>query len=280
MREEIPFHEGKVVFFKESNFWDELLAKCTTKTETIYIATYNFNFNQYERSFYQKLAHLANLGVDVRLLYATMTSANSDILEVEEVFKNFVLCAELKTNHSKIFITDDFAFIGSANFSFGSNKNYECGVIFENKEIIEKIQMYYRGVLLQESEFTNIPQSFDPFSFLRMLLLIVEELANKTLEDLHIEDIRERIPELRFLDDVKKYLKELDYPEPPYFNWFSFYMLFYDREVVPEYLFTQFKSYLDDLHDYLSHSISFVDEQYKNIGRLELLKKVKAMNWN
>jgi len=45
MREEIPFHEGKIVFFKESNFWDELLIRVSGDTDIIYIATYNFNFN-------------------------------------------------------------------------------------------------------------------------------------------------------------------------------------------------------------------------------------------
>jgi hypothetical protein len=114
MKKEIPFQEGKVVFFKESNFWDDVLQKCNEETKAIYIATYNFNFNQYEKSFYRKLSHLANLGVRVNLLYAKMSYADEDELEVEEIFKNFVLCAKLTTNHSKFFITDDFAFIGSA----------------------------------------------------------------------------------------------------------------------------------------------------------------------
>ncbi|WP_396388728.1 hypothetical protein [Cytobacillus firmus] len=49
-----------------------------------------------------------------------------DKLETEEVFENFLLCALLLTNHSKIFIADDFTYIGSANFSY---ENYASGVI-------------------------------------------------------------------------------------------------------------------------------------------------------
>ncbi|MGZ0135381.1 phospholipase D-like domain-containing protein [Priestia megaterium] len=103
------------------------------------IATYNFNFRdkryKYERTFYKELSKLANLGVDIRLLYAKMTFFNDNRLEVEDIFKNFVLCAQLPTNHSKLFIADNFAYIGSANFSFGNTKNYESGVIFNNKDI-------------------------------------------------------------------------------------------------------------------------------------------------
>ncbi|MFD4820536.1 phospholipase D-like domain-containing protein [Peribacillus butanolivorans] len=177
MKKEIPLQEGKVVFFKESDFWDDLLARYNKETKAIYIATYNFNFNKYEKSFYQKLSHLANLGVRVNLLYAKMTYAEEDKLEVEEIFKNFVLCAKLTTNHSKLFITDDFAFIGSANFSFGSNNNYECGVIIDNKEIISDIRKFYCGELLEESEFTNVPECFDPFELLPHILSVVEELS-------------------------------------------------------------------------------------------------------
>lgn len=277
MREEISFHEGKVVFFKESKFWDELLSKVTSKTGTIYIATYNFNFNQYPRSFYEKLAGLANVGVDVRLLYATMTNATSANLEIEEVFKNFVLCAQLEANHSKLFITDDFAFVGSANFSFGSNRNYESGVIFESKEIVEKIAKYYRSVLLDNSEFINVPQSMDPFGFLRGLLSAIEDLRKRELEEMYKEEIREIIPQLRFLDDLKKYFKELNYIAPPEYDWFKLYMQLYNEEQVHKVQFEEFKKYLDNAHEYLTHAISFIDEEYRTIGRLELLKKAKVI---
>lgn len=151
MRKEIPFQEGKVIFFKESNFWNDLLERCKRETKAIYIATYNFNFrDKYERTFYKQLSNLANSGIDVNLLYSKMTFSDEDKLEIEDIFKNFVLCAELTTNHSKLFITDDFAFIGSANFSFGSNNNYESGVIFSDKEIISELRKFYCEELLEK----------------------------------------------------------------------------------------------------------------------------------
>lgn len=277
MREDISFHDGKIVFFKESNFWDELLSRVTEKTGTIYIATYNFNFNQYPRSFYEKLAKLAEIGVDVRLLYANMTNTTNTNLEIEEIFENFVLCAQLESNHSKLFITEDFAFVGSANFSFGSNKNYESGVIFDNKEIVEEIAAYYRSVLLENSTFINIPQSGDPFVFLSKLLSATEELRKRELEEMYEEEIREIIPEFRFLDDLEKYFIELDYVAPPKYDWYTLVMQLYEKEQVHKDQFEEFQRYLDNAHEFLTHAILFIDEQYRTIGRLELLKKAKVI---
>lgn len=274
MKKEIPFQEGKVIFFKESNFWNALLERCNKETKAIYIATYNFNFrDKYERSFYKELSNLANLGIDVNLLYSKMTFSDEDKLEIEEIFKNFVLCAELKTNHSKIFIADDFAFIGSANFSFRSNNNYESGVIFTNKEIISEIRRFFTGELLEKSEFKNVPECFDPFDFLPMILSVVEELSEiERKEDLYGE-IREAIPELRYLDIIEKYLEKLDYPVPVHFDWFQLYMQFYEEKPVPDITFRRFKSYLHELSSYLIVVKTFIDEQYESIGRIELLKR-------
>ena len=278
MKKEISFQEGKVIFFKESNFWDDMLGRCNSKTKDIFIATYNFNFNQYEKSFYRKLSHLANLGVSVKLLYAKMTYAAQDKLEVEEIFKNFVLCAQLPTNHSKLFITDDFAFIGSANFSFGSNNNYECGVIFDNKEIISEIRKFYLGGLLEESDFTNIPDIIDPLGFLPRILSVVEELNKIEIkEELNSNEARELIPELRYLNDIDKHLEKLGYPVLKNFDWWHFYMQLYEKKYVPDIAFQEFKNYLHELSQYLIEVTAFIDEQYKTIGRIELLKQIKII---
>jgi phosphatidylserine/phosphatidylglycerophosphate/cardiolipin synthase-like enzyme len=279
MKKEIPFQEGKVIFFKESNFWNYLLERCYGKTKAIYIATYNFNFrDKYERSFYKQLSKLANLGVDVNLLYSKMTFSDEDKLEIEEIFKNFVLCAKLTTNHSKLFIADDFAFIGSANFSFGSNNNYESGVIFSNKEIISEIRRFFVEELLDKSEFTNVPECFDPFDLLPRILSAVEELSKiERKEDLYIDKTRETIPELRYLDDIEKYLEELGYPVPKHFDWYQLYMQLYEEKHVPDIIFRSFKNYLHELSSYLIDVTTYVNEQYESIGRIELLERIRVI---
>lgn len=276
MIKEIPFQEGKVIFFKESNLWNELLERCKKGTESICIATYNFNFKvKHEKSFYRELLKLANLGIDVNLLYAKMTYSKDDKLEIEEIFKNFVLCAELPTNHSKIFIADDFAYIGSANFSFGSNNNYESGVIFSDKEIVKGIRKYFYGELLDKSEFTNIPECFDPFVFLPKILSAVEELSKVEIkEDLYNDKVENLIPELRFLDDLEKHLENIGYPVPAHFDWWQLLMQLDEKKPVSDIAFQGFRLYLQALSPYLVNVTDFVKEQYKTIGRTALLKGI------
>ncbi|WP_142337794.1 phospholipase D-like domain-containing protein [Bacillus thuringiensis] len=279
MMKEIPFQEGKVIFFKEANLWNDLLERCKNGTETIHIATYNFNFrDKYERTFYKELSKLANLGIEVKLLYSKMSFSEEDKLEVEEIFKNFVLCAKLTTNHSKIFIADDFAYIGSANFSFGSNKNYESGVIFNNKEIISKIRHLFIGEMLEQSEFTNVPECFDPFYFLPKILNVVEELRKvEEKEGLCTGNNMERIPELRYLDSLEKNLEDLGFPVIMHFDWWQLYMQLDEQKQVSDNDFLNFKNYLHELSPYLINVINYINEQYENIGRNELLKRIKVI---
>jgi phosphatidylserine/phosphatidylglycerophosphate/cardiolipin synthase-like enzyme len=83
-------------------------------------------------------------------------------------------------NHSKLIITDQAAYIGSANFSPESSQNYECGVIYRNPDAIALIRRNVFGNLLRQSfprdvsaigktklyfqQFmSGIPKLFEPF---------------------------------------------------------------------------------------------------------------------
>jgi len=278
MKREIPFQDGKVVFFKEIDFWNSLIEKCGDQTKIIYIATYNFNFKKYDQSFYKKLTELANKGIEISLLYSKTTFGGEDHLEFEDIFENFVLCAQLKTNHSKIFICDDFAYIGSANFSFGSDNNYECGVIFENKEIVLEILKFYRVELLAKSEFINVPLTFDPFSLLPLVLDISKELTQvSNKKELYEDRTRELIPELRYLDEVKNHLLKVGCPLTIEFDWWELYGKLYENKPVDDYEFNIFKSYLNELSSYLINVINIIDEHYKATGKLEFLRKNKVI---
>lgn len=207
-----------------------------------------------------------------------MTFSAEDKLEIDDIFKNFVLCAKLKSNHSKLFITDEFAYIGSANFSFGSNNNYESGVIFNNKEIILEIRKYFGGELLEKSEFTNVPETIDPFEILPRILESVEEL-NKidTIEDLYNSEEKFLIVDLRYLDDIQKHLEDMGYPVPIHFDWWQLYMYLYEEKHVPNNIFSNFKSYIHKLYPFLIEVTNFINKQYETIGRIEFLKKIKVI---
>jgi hypothetical protein len=132
--------------------------------------------------------------------------------------------------------------------------------------------------LLEESEFTNIPECFDPFEFLPTILSVVKELCVIEKKEELYSDKREAIPELRYLDNIEKHLNELGYPVPLHFDWFHFYMQLYDEKYVADIAFSEFKHYLHNLYPYLIDVSAVINEQYKTIGRIELLKKIKVIN--
>lgn len=173
-------NKNKIIFFHDVDFWDNLLTKVAQGSNFLDIVTYNFNFQrQGENSFYNKLLSLAEQGVFIRLMYAPEVSDDSDF---DEVFSNDILCVSIPHNHSKIFLTDKIAYIGSANFSFGSNSNYECGFLTENEEIIAKIQdeIINRGIWnIRGLEINSVPDVFDPLSQCKHLINHVNETTAK-----------------------------------------------------------------------------------------------------
>lgn len=130
-------NDNKLVFFREVDFWEDVLSTKIKDTRRIDIVTYNFNFKRQEgRSFYNKLIGLAEKGVNIRLMYHPEVSGDTYI---DDIFAEEILCVRMPFNHCKIFWSDNFVYIGSANFSLGSNNNYEAGFISTNLEVINKV---------------------------------------------------------------------------------------------------------------------------------------------
>lgn len=58
------------------------------------------------------------------------------------------------SNHSKIIMTDSIAYIGSANFSGESSRNFECGVLIRDLQIIEQIEReFFESIQEHSVEF-------------------------------------------------------------------------------------------------------------------------------
>jgi hypothetical protein len=56
------------------------------------------------------------------------------------------------SNHSKIILTDDAAYIGSANFTFGSKQNFEAGICIFDRDICHQIYVDFFCTLMNESK--------------------------------------------------------------------------------------------------------------------------------
>lgn len=144
---------------KDSQFWNEIIKKAKYFGNDVFVSTYNFNFNyQSNNSMYNRLIELANSGVNVALVYSKPIFKHANDPYFDPVFQQYVLCARVKNNHAKLFCSESFAYIGSNNFSFGSEGNYECGVLIEDIQTVRKIRKRFQGELIRNCDFECIPE--------------------------------------------------------------------------------------------------------------------------
>ena len=94
-------NKNKLVFYRDIDFWGEVLSSKIKNAPKIDIVTYNFNFEYKEgKSFYNRLIELAEKGINIRLMYCP---DKSEDVHIEEIFSNEILCVRIPNNHSKIF---------------------------------------------------------------------------------------------------------------------------------------------------------------------------------
>ncbi|MFJ7637868.1 MULTISPECIES: hypothetical protein [unclassified Peribacillus] len=99
----------------------------------------------------------------------------------------------------------------------------------------------------------------------------------ETKEQLYIVEPTGLLPELLFLDDIEILLTKLGYPVPIHYDWWCLYMKLYEGKNVSDTTFNEFKIYINKLSPYLFEVTAFIKEQYKTIGRFELLKKINVI---
>ncbi|WFA09594.1 phospholipase D-like domain-containing protein [Tissierella sp. Yu-01] len=271
-------NDNSLILFYRENFWDKLIPTYFNNSRNIDVITYNFNFShKEEKSFYNKLKELADKGVEIRLLYSKMTYSKTEELEIEEIFKGFVLCAELPENHAKIFVSDNVAFMGSANFSLGSNNNYESGILIRDTNIIKKIRREFVGELLEMSEFKNVPERWDdPFHHILGLKNCIDAIYclmdNK--ENFYIDKNRELIPQLRAWSYIEKIALKLGITFRHHFDWEEFYYKIYDNCYIEEQDYYLFKDYIIKFRDVIENLADYFVESYEEKGRLTTLNEL------
>ncbi|MBE7074556.1 MAG: hypothetical protein E7376_01040 [Clostridiales bacterium] len=179
-------NKSYILFFQNYDFWNKMIAKHLNGCCNIDIITYNFNFKDYgENSFIRKLCKLIDCGCCVRLLYSKSEN-NQDL--VNNFINKFGIVSKIKDNHSKVFLSDKVAYIGSSNFSFNSNSNLESGFFTTDKKIIKQLKDNLLNVYYTHKNFKwiTIPDEFpiilelDDF---KKYINILTEIKNKFLEN-------------------------------------------------------------------------------------------------
>lgn len=197
MKKEIIINEDiSCCLFQQENLQEEILnevEKNNDLTKSLDIITYNFNFqDRREQSFYKKLINLANLGINVRLLYSKKTESSFQAAkDIEEEFYKMIPIFFLEKNHSKIIFNDDITFLGSANFSLGSNSNFEVGTIIKDREVIKKIKKEFIDTLFMEANLENESIYFPWLIMFRKQYLSVLEFL-KLINEGKIDEVIDR----------------------------------------------------------------------------------------
>ena len=95
-------------------------------------------------------------------------------------------------NHSKIMATDNYAYIGSANFSSESSNNFESGVLISDSNIVNQIHSEFVSEIIAQSNEYFGQNTLDDF------ILLVDEFLTEI----------ERFDELYLANVFNRYLSE------------------------------------------------------------------------
>ncbi|MDP4144338.1 MAG: phospholipase D-like domain-containing protein [Bacillota bacterium] len=194
MNVKLDFKQGTFVSSKDTLGYQEVLDDFKN-AQIIRIVTFNLSKGTRDDKLFNKLLELGET-VDIQIItnipsrfnwYATSSAGeylrraastnidaylkklNPDDFNAPIIpFFNF-------NNHAKIIGTENIVYIGSANFSNESAKNYETGVLISDKEFIKELYKSFFDNLKEES----IPYFTDEFNKLRLAMLsILTRLVN------------------------------------------------------------------------------------------------------
>lgn len=162
---DLDINSVKVVFGRGTSNYQEIVDRFDL-AEYIFISTYNISGDKTSEEFLNKLQALSDKdiifisNIPGRFLqYFGDASRKSAKKKIHDYLNRldpigFQSCAKVYFNffnHSKIIITDDVAYIGSANFSDESSNNFEAGIIIYDKAAINTIRKNIVPIILNSS---------------------------------------------------------------------------------------------------------------------------------
>ncbi|MDV3426963.1 MAG: hypothetical protein LIR50_07235 [Bacillota bacterium] len=203
MLEEVKYNDDiKLILLQKEEFWDTILPSGLEDSQWIDIATYNFDFkNIGDQTFYNKLKMLTNKGFEIRFVFS---KAEEDQIFIEPLMAKSIYIIQNEQNHTKIMLTENLGYIGSADFSFGNGDNYECGFLIMNKSLIKEIREKVFIKLLNGNEISK------PNPGLYNKVVNLFDTSTNILNNfgkLKDEELKNLLYELRFYSEVAEEIK-------------------------------------------------------------------------
>ena len=254
--EEIKYNdEIKFILFSNYGFWESTFSKTLLDSHWIDIITYNLNFlHKGGSSVYKQLKNLAELnGTEIRIIFNKSTWKDIDDKLFDDSFKNHIACFQSENNHAKLFLSKNLAYIGSANYSKGSNNNIESGVIITNSKMINQLRRNFFTTIASKSNLLYIPKIYNEFTFIDDILDSLEFIENQINRNqfLNNEDNYGRIAELRYLSNINKFSSKMNLKTfDSTYNWMIFMKKLEDNNVAKEDMFN-FRKYSLQVEFYL-----------------------------
>lgn len=282
--EEIKYNdEIKFILFSNYNFWESTIAETILDSPWIDIITYNLNFlHKGKTSVYKKLKNIAETkGTSIRIVFNKSTFKKIDEKLFDESFKNLIPCFQSNNNHAKMFLSKNLAYIGSANYSLGSDKNIESGVLISNSKLIKKLRSKFVTTIASSSKLLYFPKIYNEFNFINRIiesLEVIEEhiVKNKILEN---EDCYVKIADLRFISDINKFAIKMNFhPFNVEYDWETL-MENVEKKIVSTQEIYEYRKYALQVEFYLKtlkidlinkfHTEGGVSEIYNKLGLIE-----------
>lgn len=169
-------------------------------------------------------------------------------------------------NHSKIIGTENMIYIGSQNFTYGSQYNYEAGVIIKDKELINLIystffnEVWEISFKISEAHLKTIVEFYE---IVKNSKRDIEDIMNRFigLDESVYKEINTTLPKEAFdsQDDYDFYMREL------FCNAINFIESLIETSIVEKELHDELKGNIEKLERKIELITIPDDEEYNEI---------------
>ncbi|MFC0475585.1 phospholipase D-like domain-containing protein [Robertmurraya beringensis] len=287
MKEELAISNSSKLLLSFDEYGFQEVVDDFDNTDFIGIVTYNLSA-VYKPELLKLLKKIKKGNPDIKITVITNIPGRWDYKndkQQENVFKSIksycrllddYIAGGIETyfnfdNHSKIFLTDNIAYIGSANFSNGSKSNYEMGTIIYDQASVNEIKKKMFELIKKESIYYSIDSYYElSKAFLEQTINECNRIITSIEENL--------ITEYDFGYRGSYYGIDFSNGDIPISDWNSFIELYSDVEYLFDELLYKFdeeinNTYIPSRLKALEKTVSILKFHLNEIGEFNEMKE-------